>query len=1189
MATLNCEAPGCGVKKEAEKEETVVAMMQLHQANVHPPVQGQAANTAMGYKGQKIERPKVSENESDEVWVQFKHDWANYKRYYELKDKDKINLELQQCCDSKLRTKIAQDHDGGVNELDEEQLLARIKRLAISSKHVNAHRSEFDRMKQDQGEKFTSWVLRLRDKAVLCKYTVKGCPECKCNHDIPMMESMIEHIMVERLYNNEDRQRILTDPTMTSYKAKYDMAVLLEDTGRTSSKSQPVTSNTEARVSDLKQQRRDAMKTKCEDCKKSFSGLHHIKKSNKTIKVSKCTKCFAKTITCRKCTQKGHFSSDCKVSKSDMRNEEDSNEEDVEEESNTDNRQSGSYSFSFKTTSKASRADDREYSKSQRRLNNGLRRIHNVKDKNTVMAAVPNLEWNGNSFVKKPPSAQPRADVTMTVMAEEMKHWGQKLTKQEEQSLAWKAKVTALPDTGSQTTSSGPAILRRLGISPSRMLKTNHSINGAGDGSLNIMGALLVKVTSSSGLTARTMLYVCSNESTTILSKTVCKELGIASVDDDPSCNVRESRGEEKCDCPARAAVPDLPSDIPFDPVDENVSRLEDWMKEFWASSAFNTCPHQPLQEMTGEPLNISFKENFTPVTRHKPVPVPYHWKEQVKADLERDVRLGIIEPVPIGVPVKNWLSKMVVAPKKDGKPRRTVDLQHVNAATRRETHHTRSPHELVVSIPTDRYKTVLDAWNGYHSLKLAPDAKDATQFITEWGRFWYCRAPQGFHASGDGYTARYDKITTDNDIKNFVKCIDDSLLHEKTIRDQFWATMRYISVCAKNGIVFNPDKFLFAKKEVDFAGFRVTMDGYKPTAALLEAIEQFPMPRDLTGVRSWFGLVQQVHWAYSDSKPMERFREFLKKDTQFKLNWDSDMEAKFYESRKVIANMVRKGVKGFTLGKPTFVAGDWSKQGIGFELLQKHCNCDMAQAPSCGKGKKDAHWQLVLAGSRFTQDAETRYSPIEGEALALSYALEQTRMYTLGNPNLIVGTDHKPLVSIMGLKDLDEIKNPRVRGFKDKTLMYSFTTIHVPGKDLKVPDATSRYPVTAATTKGTSTTARMESTYSLTQARRVETENFRSVTWETVVEACKFDEVAIKLNQTINDGFPDKLINLDPQLKNFWTFRDDLYTLEGVPMAEERMFIPASLRHEVLENLHAAHQGEATMIDKASYKTPLK
>ena len=105
----------------------------------------------------------------------------------------------------------------------------------------------------------------------------------------------------------------------------------------------------------------------------------------------------------------------------------------------------------------------------------------------------------------------------------------------------------------------------------------------------------------------------------------------------------------------------------------------------------------------------------------------------------------------------------------------------------------------------------------------------------------------------------------------------------------------------------------------------------------------------------------------------MDRFCEFLKKNKQFKLNWDADIEAKFYESQKVIADMVREGVKGFVLRKPTFLVGDWSKKGIGFKLLQKHCQCTMEKAPYCCENQLDKHWKLVLARSRFTQDAETR------------------------------------------------------------------------------------------------------------------------------------------------------------------------------------------------------------------------
>ena len=110
-----------------------------------------------------------------------------------------------------------------------------------------------------------------------------------------------------------------------------------------------------------------------------------------------------------------------------------------------------------------------------------------------------------------------------------------------------------------------------------------------------------------------------------------------------------------------------------------------------------------------------------------------------------------------------------------------------------------------------------------------------------------------------------------------------------------------------------------------------------------------------------------------------------------------------------------------------------------------------MEKAPTCGEGKMDAHWKLILAGFRFTKPAEANYSPIEGEALAMIHALEATRMYTLGNSDLTVGTDHKPLVPIMGVKNLEDIKNPQIQSFKDKTLMYSFSVRHIPGKLLKI------------------------------------------------------------------------------------------------------------------------------------------
>ena len=98
----------------------------------------------------------------------------------------------------------------------------------------------------------------------------------------------------------------------------------------------------------------------------------------------------------------------------------------------------------------------------------------------------------------------------------------------------------------------------------------------------------------------------------------------------------------------------------------------------------------------------------------------------------------------------------MIVVPQKDDSLCKTVDLQALNAATYRVMHHTPAPFNQASLVPTGTYKISLDAWNGYHSMRLNPAASNATTFITEWGWYRYLRAPQGSQAAGDEYTKAY-------------------------------------------------------------------------------------------------------------------------------------------------------------------------------------------------------------------------------------------------------------------------------------------------------------------------------------------------------------------------------------------------------------------------------------------------
>ena len=184
------------------------------------------------------------------------------------------------------------------------------------------------------------------------------------------------------------------------------------------------------------------------------------------------------------------------------------------------------------------------------------------------------------------------------------------------------------------------------------------------------------------------------------------------------------------------------PTQLPYPATEANRQHLQQWLLNYYASSTFNTCEHQPLSLMDTLPLRLMVNPDATPVAHHSPVPVPLHWRDEVKAGLDRNVELGVLEPVPVGEPV-TWCHRMVICAKKNGKPRRTVDFQALNIHATRETHHTQSPFHQAHSVPCNTKKTVLDCWNGYHSVPLHPDDRHLTTFITPWGRYHYKTAPR--------------------------------------------------------------------------------------------------------------------------------------------------------------------------------------------------------------------------------------------------------------------------------------------------------------------------------------------------------------------------------------------------------------------------------------------------------------
>ena len=82
----------------------------------------------------------------------------------------------------------------------------------------------------------------------------------------------------------------------------------------------------------------------------------------------------------------------------------------------------------------------------------------------------------------------------------------------------------------------------------------------------------------------------------------------------------------------------------------------------------------------------------------------------------------------------------------------------------------------------------------------------------------------------------------------------------------------------------------------------------------------------------------------------------------------------------------------------------------------------------------------------------------MEKEALGLTWACERFKDFVIGK-HFTLETDHKPLLSLLGSQALDALP-PRIQRFKMRLMRYSYSIVHVPGKDLWVADTLSHAPV---------------------------------------------------------------------------------------------------------------------------------
>ena len=537
-----------------------------------------------------------------------------------------------------------------------------------------------------------------------------------------------------------------------------------------------------------------------------------------------------------------------------------------------------------------------------------------------------------------------------------------------------------------------------MGFKLSDLLTVDHRISAANKAPIKIIGTILLRLQGKgiqgTQYECAVMVFISPDAAHFFLSKEAMQQLDIISRDfprigaasnSSISANTTETNTNVSvCDCSRKELPPTKLDQLPMSPIPENIEKFKEYLLARYASSTFNQCPHRTLPDMRGPPMKIHVDPDAKPVAHTKPAPIPLHYYDQVIADIKRDIAMGVLEYAPFNEPV-TWCHRMVVVAKGDATPRRTVDMSALNKYCKREPHGSKSPFEMARAVPRETWKSVHDAWNGFHSIPIYEEDRHLTTFQSPLGRLRHAKAPQGFLSSGDAYNKRFDFIFMD--FKDKERCVDDTIYWDVDLESHWWRTMEFLETVGNAGIILNPKKFQFAQKDVKFAGFEITCSGVKPLQKYIDAIRTFPTPSCVTDLRAWYGLTNQVSHYAQLRELVAPMRPMLKKYAKFE--WTDTLDKAFEESKIKIIEAIRNGVEIFDKDRITCLSTDWSKSGIGYYLMQKHCECQ-SEAPGCCT----SGWRITLAGSRQLKSAETRYAPIEGEMLAVVWSLEQTRYF---------------------------------------------------------------------------------------------------------------------------------------------------------------------------------------------------